>query len=1429
MPYGRRGFLFKRLSPSLEFFCLAAFLFSAISVFFSTEIAETLKNICSIIYIYIYVCGSDCALRTLRAFFVSDRKLKQKQNIKQTIMRRKHFLLSLLLLLVGVVSASAQKYYPTTRALTIEPGKQYMIYDASRDGDDRYAFRAPNGSGGLKHSQTKPWDFYTSDAAYIWTVEEINAEKTAAHTYYLKTNAGTYAGPGGVTNNAAGVEIMIDPWTTTTLKRGTGNCEAPDGSAVAYDAVTADMGLYVIGMTPATAGDKTLWNGNDQGGSWAKWNDAHSYALYEFGTVSAEVLNAYDELLNEVNALATPDYFALQTSYGVQDADANYECNKPEVGENNNDNLTKHPYSQLIDGIVSDDNFFHSAYNNPGSDPHYMQVNMGVPVSAFAFYMAPRNDNNRPQNITISGCNTADGTFEKIADVLSISMDNGYMSYKISSETAYQYLRFTVNKTNTNTQYFTLSEFYVLPSNDDVDHAALLNLDLVNPALYHTVTLDQIQAKKDEIGMSITKEEVRVILADNASNHAETPAYGVYATRDYNALQAAYDACTTAEGLDALYAALEKFKPNYPVFTINSNQSSYGVGKSIYDDGQASHHFKTKNIYDPQMQWVFETETATITAGTYVVTNIATGRKFWDANNIVVRDDELTDAPEGVFSFRTDGTGDQIHAQENNSIIVRWNNNDATAASAWTFEYVGDSYILAARPEEMANLYMKAEEYRRYLDTQVYDSGLPGSYPTSAKAGLQSAITAAFGVTTADAVAAAETALDNAKTAFDAMMVKPASGEIYMFVTAKTELNDGYAMVSKNNNLMWESKNLDKNNNYWLLESTETEGAYKLKNGDGSYVGASGSFPNANKTGDAIFFMTNATSAVPTTFRHIVGEQWGISINGNRDAHPNGHGDPDGAANDHYIISFEISGTAGDPSNWKLVPLSGYTVYNVVVTDNFEGGSATYNGDVAANGGFFVVANGTTPTFAAGEVEGYDGNVSIEGNTVTVTYILNKVHYQASLVEAVADAQAVLNLKGAGYPVEGAPARTDFAEAIATANTAATGSSSSIVGDEIATLEAAVVAYKTAALSSDVVMPEDGKAYIFMNILDANQKALYYDADHDTYGYYTCDVTNIEEVPLNYVFVCHKMSDGQYVFVNNWGGYSALKGNAGSVGANSNKGYTAAYDATISGHTVEKGKRFGCLAIKGNRANGNDTYYVRHNDDNAAFEQASGQIGANDANNSSDFQFIEYPYANKIAFSANIANVGYVATFSAPYNAVVPAGVTAYYATDNFTDGVVTTVEMTPLADEAIPANTGVVLISSEVQTVSMAPAAAETVAAFEEGKETNYLGNSAGADKDLSAETGNVYILANGGDGVGFYAFDAAAGATIGMNKAYLVLPATAGAVKMKFGGNVTGIEGVEAAGADNAPVYDLSGRKVLAPAKGGIYVKNGKKFIVK
>ncbi len=70
----------------------------------------------------------------------------------------------------------------------------------------------------------------------------------------------------------------------------------------------------------------------------------------------------------------------------------------------------------------------------------------------------------------------------------------------------------------------------------------------------------------------------------------------------------------------------------------------------------------------------------------------------------------------------------------------------------------------------------------------------------------------------------------------------------------------------------------------------------------------------------------------------------------------------------------------------------------------------------------------------------------------------------------------------------------------------------------------------------------------------------------------------------------------------------------------------------------------------------------------------------------------------------------------------------------------------------------------------------------------------------------------------------------TIAANKAFIANNGTLQSVALKFGGATTGIgNAIGTTAEDNAPVYDLSGRRVAQPAKGGVYIKGGRKFIVK
>ena len=133
-----------------------------------------------------------------------------------------------------------------------------------------------------------------------------------------------------------------------------------------------------------------------------------------------------------------------------------------------------------------------------------------------------------------------------------------------------------------------------------------------------------------------------------------------------------------------------------------------------------------------------------------------------------------------------------------------------------------------------------------------------------------------------------------------------------------------------------------------------------------------------------------------------------------------------------------------------------------------------------------------------------------------------------------------------------------------------------------------------------------------------------------------------------------------------------------------------------------------------------------------------------------------------------------------------------------------------------IPANQGVILKG----------AANAEKAVLTLGEATSDVQNNALIGTLVEKDYTNELVFGvNNKNEVGFYSM--AEGSKIGANKAYLATAATQ-AMKLVFDGGVTGIENVMGEAADaNAPIYDLTGRRVMKAVKGGLYIQNGKKFI--
>lgn len=191
---------------------------------------------------------------------------------------------------------------------------------------------------------------------------------------------------------------------------------------------------------------------------------------------------------------------------------------------------------------------------------------------------------------------------------------------------------------------------------------------------------------------------------------------------------------------------------------------------------------------------------------------------------------------------------------------------------------------------------------------------------------------------------------------------------------------------------------------------------------------------------------------------------------------------------------------------------------------------------------------------------------------------------------------------------------------------------------------------------------------------------------------------------------------------------------------------------------------------------------------------------------------------NYVEVPMNLVGEQKVATTCLPFNASNVEGAEVYTGKLNDAKNVL---NMTKL-EGGIPANQGVVLVgTADKATITIGA----TTAAISENDLLGTIANIAFTD---DAPRANYLVFGKSGENVGFYAPSASV-ANIPANKAYLNASAlSAAAIALNFNGTTTGVNTVVLGeNGVNAPVFDLSGRRVVAPVKGGVYIQNGKKFI--
>ena len=432
-------------------------------------------------------------------------------------------------------------------------------------------------------------------------------------------------------------------------------------------------------------------------------------------------------------------------------------------------------------------------------------------------------------------------------------------------------------------------------------------------------------------------------------------------------------------------------------------------------------------------------------------------------------------------------------------------------------------------------------------------------------------------------------------------------------------------------------------------------------------------------------------------------------------------------------------------------------------------------------------------------------------------------------------AQSILDNQGVGYPAADSDVRTALSTAISGAAT-------------FNELKSKVDAFMNE--SAQIELPTDGKAYrIKAKYLTGDVRWLKFTENAsatDDDLRLTLGLTDVNTVPTGYegTFICHKVNDNEYIFTTNKGKFLTWcadgKNNVTGKQSSFASEYTyGTHNATLKlANTAIKSHAsasdlFGALTLQGwNNTDGADFYLM-------AGETNFHNSGASDVyytnNSSSAFYFEETDYPNVVTLTQATGiddGTKKIATFSAPFAFTVPEGMNAYVVETVPTSS---TAQMAQLATagSTVAANTGVILYGATAETqITMIPAT-ETGAS----NASSLLGQSAGEAKQIVDVTGQTnYILVNKDGNIVFSkALANGENKNISMNKAYLSIPAGSpvNQFALSFGdeGETTGINAFEAgqAGSTAAPVYDLSGRRISQPATRGIYIRGGKKFMVK
>lgn len=176
-------------------------------------------------------------------------------------------------------------------------------------------------------------------------------------------------------------------------------------------------------------------------------------------------------------------------------------------------------------------------------------------------------------------------------------------------------------------------------------------------------------------------------------------------------------------------------------------------------------------------------------------------------------------------------------------------------------------------------------------------------------------------------------------------------------------------------------------------------------------------------------------------------------------------------------------------------------------------------------------------------------------------------------------------------------------------------------------------------------------------------------------------------------------------------------------------------------------------------------------------------------------------------------NTAGLATFTPAYDMVVPNDVEIYVASQY--DTAHQRINLSQVQGNVIPADTPVLLYGAASATIQL------TYSDEEDGAPAISVNAFQGSFTPSAVPAGQEGRVLNGGE---FVKVDPSN--VRGMRAFVSAAPSAGTRTALAFPG-VTAVESVKTASEAEAPIYDLSGRRVTKPVAGQIYVQNGKKFL--